>query len=109
MIERILTDNGYRSHVWARTCARLGIAHIRTRPYRPATNAKAERVNRTLLDEWAYVRFYGSETERAGTLEEFLHAYNHHRFHTAVGGGRLSAASTTSLEITPSRRAGAVR
>ena len=72
MIERILPDNGYRSHVWARTCARLGIAHTRTRPYRPATNAKAERVNRTLLDEWAYVRFYGSETERAGTLEEFL-------------------------------------
>jgi transposase InsO family protein len=91
-IERILTDNGngYRSNLWAQRCRELGIAHTRTRPYRPATNGKVERFNRTLLDEWAYVRFYGSETERAGTLGEFLHAYNHHRFHTAVGGPPIS-------------------
>jgi transposase InsO family protein len=91
-IERVLTDNGngYRSHLWARTCTGLGITHTRTKPYRPATNGKAERFNRTLLDEWAYVRFYGSEAERAGTLKGFLHAYNHHRFHTAVGGPPIS-------------------
>jgi len=91
-IERILTDNGsgYRSTVWGRTCARLGLTHTRTRPYRPATNGKVERFNRTLLDEWAYVRFYGSEAERAATLDEFLHAYNHHRYHTAIDGPPIS-------------------
>src|SRR5665213_1520197 len=56
----------------------------------PATNGKAERFNRTLLDEWAYVRFYGSEAERAGTLDGFVHTYNHHRYHTAVGGPPIS-------------------
>jgi len=87
-IARILSDNGngYRSRLWAARCAELGIRHTRTRPYRPATNGKVERYNRTLLDEWAYVRFYGSEAQRAGTLDGFLHAYNHHRYHTAVGG-----------------------
>ena len=91
-IERILSDNGngYRSTRWAARCAELGIRHSRTRPYRPATNAKVERVNRTLLDEWAYVRFSGSEDARAGTLHRFLHDYNHHRFHTAVGGPPVS-------------------
>jgi transposase InsO family protein len=97
-IERVLTDNGngYRSHLWARTCTGLGITHTRTKPYRPATNGKAERFNRTLLDEWAYVRFYGSEAERAGTLTGFLHAYNHHRFHTAVGGPPISRVNNLS-------------
>jgi hypothetical protein len=91
-VERVLTDNGngYRSNLWARTCQRLGITHTRTRPYHPATNGKAERFNRTLLDEWAYVRFYGSENERAATLDGFLHTYNHHRYHTAVGGPPIS-------------------
>jgi len=91
-VERILTDNGngYRSNLWAATCQQLGIRHTRTRPYRPATNGKVERFNRTLLDEWAYVRPYDSEAERAGTLNEFLHADNHHRFHTAVDGSPIS-------------------
>jgi len=91
-IERILTDNGvgYRSNLWARACADRGITHTRTRPYRPATNGKVERFHRTLLDEWAYVRFYGSDQERQGTLNGFLDAYNHHRFHTAVGGPPVS-------------------
>jgi transposase InsO family protein len=90
--ERILTDNGngYRSNLWADTCRQLGIRHSRTRPYRPATNGKVERFNRTLLDEWAYVRFYGSEEARARTLDGFLHTYNHHRYHTAVGGPPIS-------------------
>jgi transposase InsO family protein len=91
-VERVLTDNGngYRSNLWARTCQRLGITHTRTKPYHPATNGKAERYNRTLLDEWAYVRFYGSEAERAATLDGFVHTYNHHRYHTAVGGPPIS-------------------
>ena len=87
-IERILTDNGvgYRSHAWARRCAELGITHTRTRPYRPATNGKVERFNRTLLDEWAYARLWKSDAARARTLDRFLHRYNHHRHHTAIGG-----------------------
>jgi transposase InsO family protein len=91
-VERVLTDNGngYRSHLWAQRCRQLGIRHSRTRPYRPATNGKVERFNRTLLDEWAYVRPYDSEQERAGTLDGFLHTYNHHRYHTAVGGPPIS-------------------
>jgi transposase InsO family protein len=91
-VERVLTDNGngYRSTAWATSCQLLGIRHSRTRPYRPATNGKVERFNRTLLDEWAYVRPYDSEAERAATLAGFLHAYNHHRYHTAVGGPPVS-------------------
>jgi transposase InsO family protein len=87
-IERVMTDNGvgYRSHAWAGRCAELGIRHTRTRPYRPATNGKAERFNRTLLDEWAYARLWTSDTRRARTLDRWLHRYNHHRHHTAIGG-----------------------
>ena len=87
-VERVLTDNGscYRSHTWHDLLATAGIAHKRTRPYRPQTNGKVERFNRTLLDEWAYLRPYASNTERAEALEPFLHAYNYHRSHTALGG-----------------------
>jgi transposase InsO family protein len=87
-VERVLTDNGscYRSHTWRDLLATAGIAHKRTRPYRPQTNGKVERFNRTLLDEWAYLRPYASNTERAEALEPFLHAYNYHRSHTALGG-----------------------
>jgi transposase InsO family protein len=87
-IERILTDNGvgYRSKIWAARCAELGIRHSRTKPYRPATNGKVERFNRTLLDEWAYARLWKSDAARARTLDRFLHRYNHHRHHTAIGG-----------------------
>ena len=87
-IDRVLTDNGngYRSTDWARQCADLGIRHRRTRPYRPATNGKVERFNRTLLDEWAYARLWRSEASRARALDRFLHRYNHHRHHTAIGG-----------------------
>jgi transposase InsO family protein len=87
-IERILTDNGngYRSLPWKARCAELGITHTRTRPYRPATNGKVERFNRTLADEWAYARLWRSEASRARALDRFLHRYNHHRHHTAIGG-----------------------
>ena len=78
-IERILTDNGsgYRSLDWRDRCAELGIRHTRTRPYRPATNGKVERFNRTLADEWAYARLWRSEASRARGLDRFLHRYNH--------------------------------
>jgi transposase InsO family protein len=87
-IERILTDNGngYRSTAWKQRCAQLGITHTRTRPYRPATNGKVERFNRTLVDEWAYARIWTSEASRARALDPWLHRYNHHRHHTAIGG-----------------------
>ncbi len=87
-IERILSDNGscYRSRDWAATCARLAITHKRTRPYRPQTNGKIERYHRTLADEWAYARPYATETARRAALPGWLHTYNNHRGHTALGG-----------------------
>ena len=87
-IERILTDNGngYRSIAWRDRCAELHIKHSRTKPYRPATNGKVERFNRTLLDEWAYARLWRSDASRQRALAPWLHRYNHHRHHTAIGG-----------------------
>ncbi|PWV74057.1 leucine-zipper of insertion element IS481 [Prauserella marina] len=87
-VERVLTDNGacYTSHLWRDTLHNTGITHQRTRPYRPQTNGKVERFNRTLLDEWAYARPYTTNTERTHALAHFLHTYNHHRTHTALNG-----------------------
>jgi transposase InsO family protein len=87
-IERVLSDNGacYRSRDWAVACAELAITHKRTRPYRPQTNGKVERYHRTLADEWAYARPYHSETERRAALPAWVHTYNNHRGHTALGG-----------------------
>lgn len=87
-IERVLTDNGrgYISHAWRDLCAELAIVHTRTRPYTPRTNGKAERFNRTLADEWAYVRAYRRNQDRARALDRWLHTYNHHRSHTALNG-----------------------
>jgi transposase InsO family protein len=89
-VEVVLTDNGpcYLSRRWA---AALGlIEHRRIRPRRPQTNGKVERFNRTLLDEWAYVRPYASEAERIAALDDWLHLYNHHRHHTAINGPPIS-------------------
>ena len=83
---RVLTDNGspYRSKLFAQTLG--SITHKRTRPYRPQTNGKVERFNRTLGEEWAYARLYLSEAERVAEYPTFIHTYNHHRGHTALGG-----------------------
>lgn len=91
-IDRVLTDNGscYRSKDLAAVLLAASIRHSFTKPYHPATNGKVERFNRTLLDEWAYVRAYGSESARRKALDSWLHRYNHHRHHTAVGGPPVS-------------------
>jgi transposase InsO family protein len=84
---RVLSDNGsaYRSHLWRDTCTELGIKHKRTRPYRPQTNGKIERFHRTLAAGWAFRRLYRSESARRNGLPAWLHEYNHHRLHTAIG------------------------
>ena len=85
-VTAVLTDNGscYRSRAFARS---LGEAkHRRTRPYRPQTNGKVERFNRTLAAEWAYARTYTSDEARAATYPAWIHHYNHHRPHTGIGG-----------------------
>jgi transposase InsO family protein len=88
-IERVMTDNAMayrRSHAWHQALAEIGAQARFTRRYRPQTNGKAERFNRTLLNEWAYQRPYTSNTDRADALPIWLHTYNHHRTHTAIGG-----------------------
>jgi transposase InsO family protein/transposase len=86
-IERVLTDNGscYRAVMHAIACRQLGIRHLRTRPYRPQTNGKAERFIRTLLAGWAYGAVYGSSRERTRALDGWLWHYNHRRRHSALG------------------------
>ena len=86
-VERVLTDNGspYISAVHALACRRLGLKHLRTRPYRPQTNGKAERFIRTLLDGWAYGPIYASSRERTAALDGWLWHYNHRRPHQAIG------------------------
>jgi transposase InsO family protein len=86
-VRRVLTDNGsaYRSHLWRDTCTELGIKPKRTRPYRPQTNGKIERFHRTLAEGWAYKKFYNSESARLAALPAWVHQYNHHRPHSAIG------------------------
>jgi transposase InsO family protein len=86
-VERVLTDNGsaYRSTIHALTCKALRIRHLRSRPYRPQTNGKAERFIRTLLNSWAYGAIYGSSSERTRALDGWLWHYNHRRRHSALG------------------------
>ncbi len=87
-VERVLTDNGapYISTVHALACRALELRHLRTRPYRPQTNGKAERFIRTMLGGWAYSgAIYASSAERAAALDGWLHYYNHQRRHSALG------------------------
>jgi transposase InsO family protein len=86
-VEAVLTDNA-KNYVVSRAFrdAVEGIEHRRIRAHRPQTNGKVERFNRTLADEWAYVRVYRSNAARTRALDRWLHRYNHHRGHTALGG-----------------------
>jgi transposase InsO family protein len=86
-VQRVMTDNGspYRSAVHALACRRLGIRHLRTRPYRPRTNGKAERFIRTMLGGWAYGAIYRDSWQRRDALEGWLDFYNHRRPHGSLG------------------------
>ena len=86
-VERVLSDNGscYRATIHALACRQLAIKHLRTRPYRPQTNGKAERFIRTLLHGWAYGAIYASSRERTTALDGWLWHYNHRRPHKALG------------------------
>jgi transposase InsO family protein len=86
-IKAVMSDNGsaYVAHAHRKALAELGLRHLRTRPYRPRTNGKAERFIQTLLNEWAYERIYGSSAERTATLPLFLERYNFRRPHGSLG------------------------
>jgi transposase InsO family protein len=88
VVERVLSDNGsaYKAYLWRDTCDELGITMKKTRPYRPQTNGKIERLHRTMSDGWAYKKLYSSENVRRAALAGWLHQYNHHRPHSALGG-----------------------
>lgn len=92
LVTAVMTDNGacYRSHAFADALGE-NIKHKRTQPYRPQTNGKVERFNRTLATEWAYATTYASEAERTAAYHAWLHHYNHHRPHTGIGGQTPSA------------------
>jgi transposase InsO family protein len=85
-VERVMTDNGscYKSFAFRRACKRLGLRHIRTRPYTPKTNGKAERFIQTSLREWAYAQAYRHSQERKAQLPHWLHRYNWHRPHAGI-------------------------
>jgi transposase InsO family protein len=86
-IERVMTDNGscYKSFAFRRLCKRLGLKHVRTKPYTPKTNGKAERFIQTCLREWAYAQAYHHSSERTAHLPHWLHRYNWHRPHAGIG------------------------
>jgi len=86
-VERVMTDNGscYKSFAFQKACKRLGLKHIRTKPYTPKTNGKAERFIQTSLREWAYAQAYSTSKERAAELPRWLHRYNWHRPHGSIG------------------------
>lgn len=86
-IERVMTDNGsgYVSKAWATHCTNIEVRHIRTRPYRPQTNGKAERFIQTMLREWAYAAVYQTSDQRHQALGPWLWKYNNQRLHSALG------------------------
>jgi hypothetical protein len=87
-VKRVMTDNGpgYKSRLFAQACVATGAKHIRTKPYTPRTNGKAERLVQTLLREWAYARPYSSSADRTAALQGWLNHYNRRRPHTSLGG-----------------------
>ncbi len=98
-IERVMTDNGscYKSHAFRAACKALGLRHIRTRPYTPKTNGKAERFIQSSLREWAYARAYQTSEQRKAELPYWLHHYNWHRPH--VGIKRKTPISRSGLDV----------
>ncbi len=87
-VERVMTDNGsaYRSHAFRQAIHDAGLKHKRTRPYTPRTNGKAERFIQTSLREWAYLQAFANSAERSAAMQPWLHRYNRHRPHSALGG-----------------------
>jgi transposase InsO family protein len=102
VVERVLTDNHftYRGRLFNAALAETRIVHKYCRPYRPQTNGKVERFHRTLLDEWAYARPYTREADRTRALAHWLHQYNHHRVHTAIGGPPITRVTNLPTEHT---------
>lgn len=102
MIQAVMTDNGvgYRGRLFADTLESVDIDHIRTRPYRPETNGKVERYQRTLATEWAYAHTWNSDQQRAAALDDWLHQYNHHRYHTAIDGAPISRVNNLKEQYT---------
>ena len=87
-IQAVTCDNAFASTkavTFRQTLTELGVKHVRIRPRRPQTNGKVERFNRTLLEEWAYVRTYRSNHAQTRVLDRFLHTCKHHRYHTSLG------------------------
>jgi transposase InsO family protein len=104
-VERVMTDNGscYKSFAFRRLCKRLGLKHVRTRPYTPKTNGKAERFIQTCLREWAYAQAYQHSRQRTEQLPYWLHRYNWHRPHTGIGAktpiSRLGLSGNNVLRL----------
>ena len=98
-IERVMTDNGscYKSHAFRAACKALGLRHIRTRPYTPRTNGKAERFIQSSLREWAYARAYQTSEQRKAELPYWLHHYNWHRPHAGIK--RKTPISRSGLDV----------
>jgi len=98
-VERVMTDNGscYRSKAFTKTCAALGLKHIRTKPYTPKTNGKAERFIQSSLREWAYGRAYQTSEQRKAELPYWLHHYNWHRPHAGIN--RKPPISRSGLDV----------
>ena len=96
-VSRVMTDNGscYKSHAFRDACAELDLKHIRTKPYTPKTNGKAERFIQTALREWAYAKAYPTSDQRAAELQNWMHRYNWHRPH----GGIKSATPISRLGL----------
>ena len=88
VVEEVMTDNGpaYRSRAWRERCAQLGLRHLRTRPYTPRTNGKAERFIQIFLRSWAYAFAYPSSAHRSRALSGWLRWYNRRRPHGSLGG-----------------------
>jgi len=100
VVQRVLSDNhfSYRGRLFNEALAESRITHKYCRPYRPQTNGKVERFHRTLLEEWAYIRPYCRESDRTRALARWLHRYNHHRVHTAIGDAPITRVTNLPRE-----------